>query len=124
VGGKGWTFQSGKATVDDADSDLLRIELYSRANTDPCSPGATASDDYIFFSVPRKRGTYHQSFAPTARTVFFFDGSAYSGGDNAATEGILVIDSVTAARVGIRFTATADEDNHAGGGCVVPLCSE
>jgi hypothetical protein len=122
VGNRAWTFRSGKAERSYFDSTKLAVELYNSVVADPCALTSTGSDDQIFFSVPYQTGTYHLSFgSEESRTITFYDGATSM--NSIAVEGILVIDSITASRVGVRFTATVDEENHAGGGCVVPLCA-
>ncbi|MBD3317276.1 MAG: hypothetical protein GF344_15930 [Chitinivibrionales bacterium] len=120
VGGRNWLFKSGKVCGDTA----FNVELYNFERSDPCN--LEGSDfDYIFFEVPNEEGTYHLSFRDgNKQGVYFYDGDSFASMRNTdmATEGILIIDSITTSHVYLRINASAGEDDYAAGKCGVRIC--
>ena len=116
VGGQPWTFAAGhtNAFLSEGEDDFF-AELYAEAFT-PC--GFTSpSGDHLIIAVPKEPGEYDFSLQLNMTFVV--------GTDNlVATEGVVVVDEVTATEVSGGVYGIFDGDNEIDGTFTLTVCAD
>ena len=116
VGGAPWTFEAGhtNAFLSEGQDDFF-AELYAEAFT-PCG-FASPSGDHLIIAVPKEPGEYEFSLALNMTFVV--------GTDNlVATEGVVVVDTVTATEVTGGVHGVFDGDNEVDGQFTLTVCAD
>ncbi len=118
VDGESWTMQTAIVVDDGTD---LSVSLYPIA-VEACDRSAS-SDTEIIFSAPRTVGEYPLNFSlggSDNRTITFVTGP----GENViATQGLLVVEAISATEVTMALVADAG-NNSINGRFTVPVCPD
>jgi hypothetical protein len=118
IGGQTWTFGSGETDANLSTTDSFFVNLYPGTVT-PCAFAAPAGTSQVVMTVPATPGSYPLSLQRNVSLTSYVGNTSYN---NAATRGLLVIDSVTATTVSGGLNATFDDANHVDGQFQATIC--
>ena len=117
IGGQAWTFQAGhtSAFLSEGEPDFF-ASLYAQAFT-ACGLSEPSGERHLLVSIPKEVGDYDLSLS---LNMTFVDGNE----NLIATDGRIVVDSVTDSRITGGLHATFDGDNEVDGQFDVTICAE
>jgi len=122
IAGMEWDFITGRAVASLWDKSKISVELYNTPVDDVCKSW-DESREMIFFSVPKKEGTYELNIDPAAsQTVTLYDADA--GKNYVVADGVLIVDRIYKERIYLTMKIRKDDNNYAEGRCLVFLCKE
>lgn len=115
VFGAAWTFQAGHTSAFLSDDMELFSSLYPETFT---ACGFSEPDGpHLLMGIPTAAGEYELGFGAGLTVTF-----AQNADNKIATEGLIVVDEVTATRVTGGLYATFDGDNEVNGRFDVTIC--
>lgn len=119
IGGESWSFVAGETDSFLSDSDQLWADLYAEAIPTACQQGgAGGQKNHLILSVPTKTGDFPLSLSQNA--TFVIEGA--SSDNLVATQGRLVVDTLTDTAVTGKAHIIYDADNEIDGTFQLTKC--
>jgi hypothetical protein len=118
--GNAWTFMSGRVKKDQFRPGRFVLDLWESTEAEPCKIFFPTSQRNLITSIPDTAGSFELG---NETNVTFSSYSSANGSENlVATEGMIVIDEVTADSVKGKLLARFDGSNIVNGSFSLTMC--